>query len=94
MREALTQRLYVEEHGEGDPLLLIEGLGQSMWAWREQVPVFAHLYRTITFDARGTGRSRARRRFVPGAVVHHDGAIAGRHAAQHPRHRCRFVECR
>ena len=42
-----TQELYVEEHGEGEPLLLIEGLGQSMWAWREQVPVFARHYRTI-----------------------------------------------
>ena len=51
------QRLHVEEHGEGRPLLLIEGLGQSMWAWREQVPVFAHRYRTIAFDTRGTGRS-------------------------------------
>jgi pimeloyl-ACP methyl ester carboxylesterase len=60
MRGAPTQRLYVEEHGDGDPLLLIEGLGQSMWAWREQVPVFARHYRTISFDTRGTGRS-----FVP-----------------------------
>jgi 3-oxoadipate enol-lactonase len=51
------QRLYVEEHGEGEPLLLIEGLGQSMWAWREQIPVFAEQYRTIAFDTRGTGRS-------------------------------------
>jgi pimeloyl-ACP methyl ester carboxylesterase len=51
------QQLYVEEHGEGDPLLLIEGLGQSMWAWREQVPVFARHFRTIAFDTRGTGRS-------------------------------------
>jgi 3-oxoadipate enol-lactonase len=59
MREALTQRLYVEEHGEGEPLLLIEGLGQSMWAWREQVSVFARRYRTIAFDTRGTGRSYA-----------------------------------
>ena len=49
------QQLYVEEHGEGEPLLLIEGLGQSMWAWREQVPVFARRYRTIAFDTRGTG---------------------------------------
>src|SRR6266545_4855771 len=57
MRGAPTQRLYVEEHGEGEPLLLIEGLGQSMWAWREQVPLFARHYRTIAFDARGTGRS-------------------------------------
>lgn len=51
------QRLYVEEKGEGEPLLLIEGLGQSMWAWREQIPVFAEHYRTIAFDTRGTGRS-------------------------------------
>jgi 3-oxoadipate enol-lactonase len=58
MRGAPTQQLYVEEHGEGDPLLLIEGLGQSMWAWREQVHVFAEHYRTIAFDARGTGRSQ------------------------------------
>jgi pimeloyl-ACP methyl ester carboxylesterase len=57
MRGAPTRRLYVEEHGEGEPLLLIEGLGQSMWAWREQVPVFARHYRTISFDTRGTGRS-------------------------------------
>lgn len=57
MRAAPTQPLYVEEQGEGEPLLLIEGLGQSMWAWREQVPVFARHYRTISFDTRGTGRS-------------------------------------
>jgi len=54
-----TSKLYVEEHGDGDPLLLIEGLGQGMWAWREQVPVFAQDFRTIAFDTRGTGRSPA-----------------------------------
>jgi len=52
-----SKELYVEEHGEGDPLLLVEGLGQAMWAWREQVPVFAQSFLTITFDTRGTGRS-------------------------------------
>jgi 3-oxoadipate enol-lactonase len=51
------RRLHVEEHGEGEPLLLIEGLGQSLWAWREQIPVFARHFRTIAFDTRGTGRS-------------------------------------
>jgi pimeloyl-ACP methyl ester carboxylesterase len=50
-------RLYIEEHGDGEPLLLVEGLGQSMWAWREQVPVLARRFRTIAFDTRGTGRS-------------------------------------
>jgi 3-oxoadipate enol-lactonase len=49
--------LHVEEHGEGEPLLLIQGLGQGSWAWRSQVPAFAERFRTIVFDTRGTGRS-------------------------------------
>jgi 3-oxoadipate enol-lactonase len=57
MRGSSRQWLYVEEHGEGEPLLLLEGLGQSLWAWREQIPVFARHFRTIAFDTRGTGRS-------------------------------------
>ena len=57
MRGSSRQRLYVEEHGEGEPLLLLEGLGQSLWAWREQIPVFADHFQTIAFDTRGTGRS-------------------------------------
>lgn len=52
-----TGDLYVEEHGDGEPLLLIQGLGQGLWAWRDQVPVFARRYRTILFDLRGTGES-------------------------------------
>jgi 3-oxoadipate enol-lactonase len=50
--------LYVEEHGDGEPLLLLAGLGQAAWAWRYQVPVFAKRFRTIVYDQRGTGRSR------------------------------------
>lgn len=55
-REASKEQ-YVEEHGEGEPLLLIQGLGQGVWAWREQMPAFACAYRTIVFDLRGSGRS-------------------------------------
>src|SRR5712691_6159077 len=57
MRGNSRQRFYVEEHGEGEPLLLLEGLGRALWAWREQIPVFARHFRTIAFDTRGTGRS-------------------------------------
>ena len=49
--------LHVEEHGEGEVLLLHQGLGQASWAWHHQVPVFAQHFRTIVFDTRGTGRS-------------------------------------
>src|SRR5437870_10570877 len=49
--------LYYEEHGRGDPLLLIMGLAADSTAWMFQVPDFAERYRTITFDNRGVGRS-------------------------------------
>jgi pimeloyl-ACP methyl ester carboxylesterase len=49
--------LYYEEHGSGDPLLLIMGLATDSTAWMFQLPVFAERYRTIVFDNRGTGRS-------------------------------------
>ena len=49
--------LYVEEHGSGEPLLLIEGLGYASWSWFQQVEEFAQHYRTIIFDNRGVGDS-------------------------------------
>jgi len=48
---------FYEEHGKGDPLLLIMGLGADSAAWLFQVPDFARRYRTIVFDNRGVGRS-------------------------------------
>jgi pimeloyl-ACP methyl ester carboxylesterase len=57
MAAPAVPKLHVEEQGRGEPLLLVEGLGQSMSAWREQVPVFARQFRTIAFDTRGTGSS-------------------------------------
>jgi 3-oxoadipate enol-lactonase len=59
MRAPARSKLHVEEHGDGEPLLLLEGLGQGMWAWREQIPAFARHFRTIAYDTRGTGRSPA-----------------------------------
>jgi 3-oxoadipate enol-lactonase len=49
--------LYYEQHGGGDPLLLIMGLAADSTAWLFQVPDFARRYRTIVFDNRGVGRS-------------------------------------
>jgi 3-oxoadipate enol-lactonase len=49
--------LYVEVHGDGPPLLLIQGLGYAIWAWQRQLPVFAGARRVIAFDNRGAGRS-------------------------------------
>jgi len=49
--------MYYEEHGTGDPLLLVMGLAADSTAWMFQVPDFARRYRTIVFDNRGVGRS-------------------------------------
>ena len=49
--------LYYEEHGSGDPLLLVMGLAADSTAWMFQLPDFAKHYRTIIFDNRGVGRS-------------------------------------
>jgi len=49
--------LHFEEHGSGDPLLLIMGTGADHRFWAAQVPAYAERYRTIVYDARGVGRS-------------------------------------
>jgi pimeloyl-ACP methyl ester carboxylesterase len=50
-------RIYWEESGAGDPLLLIMGLGYSHEMWHRTRPEMAKHYRTIVFDNRGVGKS-------------------------------------
>lgn len=50
-------RLYWEEHGKGDPILLIMGLSFTLDMWFRLAPVLARDYRVILFDNRGVGRS-------------------------------------
>jgi pimeloyl-ACP methyl ester carboxylesterase len=49
--------LYYEIHGEGEPLVLISGLGYSSWQWHKMVPLLAEKFKVITFDNRGVGQS-------------------------------------
>lgn len=49
--------LYYETSGEGEPLVLIHGLGSSTQDWELQVAYFSKFYKVITFDVRGHGRS-------------------------------------
>ena len=56
--EANGITLYVEEHGDGEPVLLLHGWPDSARLWRHQVPALtAGGYRVITPDLRGFGRS-------------------------------------
>ena len=50
-------KLYYEEQGQGEPLLLIMGFTISSVGWHWNVDGFAKAFRTITFDNRGVGQS-------------------------------------
>jgi 3-oxoadipate enol-lactonase len=50
-------RLYYEEVGAGEPLLLISGQGSDHTNWDGVREGFAQRYRVIVFDHRGTGKS-------------------------------------
>jgi pimeloyl-ACP methyl ester carboxylesterase len=50
--------LCVEDHGSGDPVLLIHGWPDSAYLWRHQVPfLVARGFRVIALDMSGFGRS-------------------------------------
>ena len=51
--------MYVEDHGDGVPVLLLHGWPDSARLWRHQVPfLVASGFRVITPDMRGFGRSQ------------------------------------
>jgi poly(3-hydroxyoctanoate) depolymerase len=49
--------IFVREQGEGDPLLMINGLGANVEMWGPAEERLSAVARTITFDAPGSGRS-------------------------------------
>lgn len=49
--------MYYEIHGEGLPLILINGLGSDTIGWMFQVSEFANKYKVINFDNRGVGQT-------------------------------------
>ena len=46
-----------ERHGQGAPLLLIQGLGYARWGWEPVVEPLARSFDVILFDNRGIGES-------------------------------------
>lgn len=50
-------RLYYQQAGAGDPLVLLHGLGASSADWEYQVPVLSRHFQVIVPDFRGHGAS-------------------------------------
>jgi 3-oxoadipate enol-lactonase len=50
-------KIYWDEQGHGEPILLIMGLGYTAHMWHRTRPLLAQHFRTIAFDNRGVGRS-------------------------------------
>src|SRR6201987_3059983 len=50
-------RIYWDEQGMGDPILLIMGLAYPSSMWFRTRPVLSKQFRTIAFDNRGIGQS-------------------------------------
>ena len=50
-------KIYWDEQGAGDPVLLIMGLAYPSDVWYRTRPVLSKTYRTICLDNRGVGRS-------------------------------------
>ena len=50
--------LYYEDHGSGDPVVLIHGYPLNGASWEKQLPaLLASGHRVITYDRRGFGKS-------------------------------------
>ncbi|HEV3040999.1 MAG TPA: alpha/beta fold hydrolase [Candidatus Angelobacter sp.] len=67
-------KIFWNEEGAGEPLLLIMGLGYSSAAWYRTRPVLSSKFRTIALDNRGVGQSDMPPGPYPIAVMASDAA--------------------
>jgi 3-oxoadipate enol-lactonase len=73
-------------HGDGEPVLLIHGLGSSTRDWDPQVPELSKQFPVITFDVRGHGRSAKPKERYSVTLFAHDTAALIRQLGIGPVH--------
>lgn len=52
-----SEYLYTEQHGDGDPILCLHGLGANIFTWRYFVDPFSRHSKLILMDLKGSGKS-------------------------------------
>jgi pimeloyl-ACP methyl ester carboxylesterase len=67
-------KIYWDEQGTGDPILLIMGLGYPSYLWHRMRPVLSERYRTVALDNRGSGQSDAPAGVYPITLMAADAA--------------------
>jgi 3-oxoadipate enol-lactonase len=67
-------RIYWDEQGQGEPVLLIMGLAYPSQMWYRTRPLLASRYRTLVLDNRGIGRSDIPQGPYPIALMASDAA--------------------
>ena len=50
-------KIYYEEYGQGEPLILLHGFGRTLADWKPFISEFSKKFRVIAWDMRGHGRS-------------------------------------
>jgi 3-oxoadipate enol-lactonase len=74
--------IYWESHGEGEPLLIISGVGGGTWSYEECIAAWSPRFRVIVFDNMGAGlSSKPDRPYTIAQMADHAAAVLdGAHA--------------
>jgi 3-oxoadipate enol-lactonase len=72
--ENQNARIYWDEQGRGEPILLVMGLGYPSQMWHRTRPLLASRYRTLVLDNRGIGQSDVPQGPYPIALMASDAA--------------------
>jgi 3-oxoadipate enol-lactonase len=74
--------IYWESHGQGEPLLIISGVGGSTWSYEESIAAWSPRFRVLVFDNMGAGlSSKPDRPYTIAQMADHAAAVLdGAHA--------------
>ncbi|MEO8623512.1 MAG: alpha/beta hydrolase [bacterium] len=78
--------VFYERHGEGEPVLLIHGLGSSTEDWEPQVDALSNYFTVIAYDVRGHGRTAKPRGTYSVPQFAEDAARLVEHVGLGPMH--------